>query len=87
MNAAFKKPGRHGYPCNHQSSLITLVTFTRLHDSVPVVPGGDAEEREERHSERAEVRVLPEALTRMVLVATCEKAEVNSFLYRRADNT
>ena len=80
--AAFKKPGRHGYPFNYhyQSSVITSVTFTRLHDSVPVVPGGDAEEREERHAEGAEVRVLPEALARMVLVATCEKAEVNSFV-------
>ena len=75
--AAFKKPGRHGYPFNYQSSqssVITSVTFTRLHDSVPVVPGGDAEEREERHAEGAEVRVLPEALAWMVFVAACEKS-------------
>ena len=54
--------------------VITLLSQRVFHDSVPVVPGGDAEEREERHSERAEVRVLPEALARMVLVAACEKS-------------
>ena len=41
-----------------------------LHDSVPVVPGGDAEEGEEGHAEGTEVRVLAQALARVLLVAT-----------------
>ena len=47
-------------------------TVPRLHDPVPVVAGGDAEERKEGHAERAKVRVLSEALARMVLVASCD---------------
>ena len=47
-------------------------TVSRLHDPVPVVTGGDAEEREEGHAERAKVRVLPEALARVVFIAACE---------------
>ena len=50
---------------------LPIDTPSHLHDPVPVVTGGDAEEREEGHAERAEVRVLPEALAGMVLVAAC----------------
>ncbi len=49
-------------------AVLALLAQRVLHDAVPVVAGGDPEQREEGHAERAEVRVLAEALTRVVLV-------------------
>lgn len=49
-----------------------------LHDAVPVVPGGDPEQRQEGHAEVLEVRVLAEALTRMQLRTFFTQRQTNS---------
>ena len=42
-----------------------------LHDAVPVVPGGDLEQGEERHAEVLKGGVTTHPLTRVVLIAHC----------------
>lgn len=58
--------------------IVAVLSQRVLHDSVPVVARGDAEEREEGHAEVFEVGVPPEADTGEVHGAFCSEKTGNS---------
>ena len=64
-----REVGGHAAVAETLVPLLALLAEGVLHDAVPVVAGGDAEEGEEGHPERAEVGVLAEALAGVVVVA------------------
>ena len=58
-------------------TLPPLPTHMYLHDPIPVVTGGDLEEREEGHAEVLEGGVSAHALTRVLIVADWKDSGVN----------
>lgn len=56
--------------------VVARLTQRVFHDAVPVVAGGHPEQRQERHAEVVEVRVLAQTLARNFLAAFCRGKSV-----------
>ena len=63
---------RHAAVLDAVLRVVAVLAQRVLHDAVPVVASGHAEQRQEGDAEVLEVGVLTQTLTRMLVVAFCK---------------
>lgn len=69
---------RHATVLDAVRGRVAVLAQRVLHDAVPVVAGGNAEQREESDAEIGKVSVLAEALARVLVVALCRQNSAQS---------